>query len=92
MPTKESALIKKCRTWTEKRGGVFHKEHAGNFSQGGWPDVTAVIHGVTYLIEFKKSETEVPSKQQMYTIEQINNAGGCAFICGSFEDFLSKTS
>ena len=56
------------------------KAAAGPYSQGGIPDVCAIIGGHFYGFEVKRPEGGRLSKLQELTIKRINAAGGTALV------------
>ena len=62
------------------------KAAAGPYTQGGIPDVCAVIRGRFYGFEIKRPYIGKPSKIQLETIRRIRAAGGTAeFVCFTSE-------
>ena len=56
------------------------KAAAGPYSQGGIPDICAIIDGHFYGFEVKRPEGGRLSKLQELTIQKINAAGGTAAV------------
>ena len=56
------------------------KAAAGPYSQGGIPDICAIIDGHFYGFEVKRPEGGRLSRLQELTIEKINTAGGTAAV------------
>lgn len=56
------------------------KAAAGPYSQGGIPDICAIIDGHFYGFEVKRPEVGRLSKLQEQTIKAINAAGGTAAV------------
>ncbi len=56
------------------------KAAAGPYSQGGIPDICAIIEGHFFGFEVKRPELGRLSKLQEQTIKAINNAGGTAAV------------
>jgi Holliday junction resolvase len=52
-------------------------------TKSGVPDTIACINGKFYAFEIKRSEDEEASPLQEYNIEQIEKAGGHAFVVWS---------
>lgn len=62
------------------------KAAAGPYSQGGIPDVCAVIDGKYYGFEVKRPYLGVTSQLQKQTIKKIIAAGGVATVVTFVED------
>ena len=62
------------------------KAAAGPYSQGGIPDVCAVIDGMYYGFEVKRPYLGVTSQLQKQTIKKIIAAGGVAAVVTFVED------
>lgn len=62
------------------------KAAAGPYSQGGIPDVCAVIDGKYYGFEVKRPYLGVTSQLQKQTIKKIIAAGGVAAVVTFVED------
>lgn len=62
------------------------KAAAGPYSQGGIPDICAVIHGRFYGFEVKRPEVGRLSKLQEQAIRKINHAGGFAAVVNTPAD------
>lgn len=62
------------------------KAAAGPYSQGGIPDVCAVIDGKYYGFEVKRPYLGVTSQLQKQTIKKILAAGGVAAVVTFVED------
>lgn len=57
-------------------------------STNGFPDIHALRGGIPLYIEAKRpGRTSDPL--QVYRIKQLNDAGGKAFCCDSFDEFLT---
>lgn len=56
------------------------KASAGSYSQGGVPDICAVINGRYYGFEVKRPLIGVLSRLQEQTIKKIQAAGGRAYV------------
>ncbi len=56
------------------------KAAQGSFSQGGLPDLCAVIRGRFFAFEIKRPYFGRPTKLQLKTIEKIRAAGGQAHV------------
>lgn len=67
---------------------VFHwKEHGGLGSTPGVPDIIGCYHGRMLGIEVKTDRGRVSEHQQRF-IDNINAAGGIAFVARSIEDVI----
>lgn len=62
------------------------KAAAGPYSQGGIPDICAIINGHFFGFEVKRPEVGRLSKIQDQTIKRINAAGGTAAVVSYPED------
>lgn len=62
------------------------KAAAGPYSQGGIPDICAVIDGRFYGFEVKRPENGRLSALQEQAIRKINSAGGIAAVVHFPED------
>lgn len=49
---------------------------AADRSRSGIPDIIACINGTFVALELKRSEKEKATPLQLYTLDEINNAGG----------------
>jgi len=81
-PHKESYYQAKILRWLKSTypAAFVWKVAAGPYSQGGIPDVCAIIDGHFYGFEVKRPEGGRLSKLQELTIEKINAAGGTAAV------------
>ncbi len=59
---------------------------AGPYSQGGIPDICAIIDGKFYGFEVKRPKIKRPSSLQEQAIKKINAAGGFAAVVTYPED------
>ena len=82
MIPKESYFQTKIIKYLKSIDGAFvWKEQAGGgFQRNGIPDVCAVIKGRFYGFEIKRPFIGKLSEIQRYTIEDINKAGGGAYV------------
>ena len=64
---------------TVKPVGYYEKRHGSVFTGSGRPDLHICIHGQSIEVEIKR-EGGKPSELQLFMIEQINDAGGCALL------------
>lgn len=62
------------------------KAAAGPYSQGGIPDICAIIGGRFYGFEVKRPQNGRLSPLQEQTIKKINAAGGIAAVVNFPED------
>ena len=72
-------------------GAYFIKTHGDRFTKVGTPDIIACVNGHFVAVEVK-AENGKPSELQLYHLEQIENAGGLAFLLypKDFEQFKQK--
>ena len=59
--------------------GYYEKRHGSMFTKSGLPDMHICIRGKSIEAEIKAENGE-PSDLQLFMIEQINDAGGCALV------------
>jgi hypothetical protein len=57
----------------------------GQYGDNGTPDVIVVWNGCTFFCEFKGVRTKLTPLQRE-TINEINKAGGFAFVCRELAD------
>lgn len=79
---KESYYQKACLKAIRKLvpGAFVWKAAAGAYSQGGIPDICAVINGRYYGFEIKRPLIGTVSDLQAQTIDKIRHAGGKAYV------------
>lgn len=79
---KESYYQTKILRWLKSTypAAFIWKAAAGPYSQGGIPDICAIIDGHFYGFEVKRPEGGRLSRLQELTIEKINTAGGTAAV------------
>ena len=79
---KESYYQTKILRWLRDTypAAFIWKAAAGPYSQGGIPDICAIIDGHFYGFEVKRPEGGRLSRLQELTIEKINTAGGTAAV------------
>ena len=79
---KESYYQTKILRWLKSTypTAFIWKAAAGPYSQGGIPDICAIIDGHFYGFEVKRPEGGRLSKLQELTIQKINAAGGTAAV------------
>lgn len=79
---KESYYQTKILRWLKSTypTAFIWKVAAGPYSQGGIPDICAIINGHFYGFEVKRPEGGRLSKLQELTIQKINAAGGTAAV------------
>jgi len=86
-PTPEAQLTRAIRQLLNSVG-IFHwKAWGGPMSTPGVPDIIGCFKGRMIGIEIK-SEKGVVSEYQKEFIENINRAGGLAFVARSLEDVI----
>lgn len=85
---KESYYQAKILHWLKSTypAAFVWKAAAGPYSQGGIPDICAIIDGHFYGFEVKRPKVGRLSKLQELTIEKINAAGGTAAVVSFPED------
>lgn len=85
---KESYFQKQIMDWINKNipGAAVWKEAAGPYSVSGIPDITCIIRGLYYGFEVKRPFIGKLSKIQKETIDQINRAGGRAYVVTSVKE------
>ena len=74
-----------------KTFGIFHyKNHGGLGSAPGLPDITGVLKdGRGFWIEVKTDKGRLSPHQERF-IQNINDAGGLAFVARSVDDVIEK--
>lgn len=79
---KESYYQTKIIAWIKKTypAAFVWKAAAGPYSQGGIPDICAIIDGKFYGFEVKRPENGRLSRLQEQAIKKINAAGGIAAV------------
>jgi Holliday junction resolvase len=86
-PTNEALLTKGIRRLLSA-AGIFHwKEHGGLGSAPGVPDLVGCYKGCMFAIEVKAPRGRVSPQQQAF-IDNINAAGGIAFVAWSIDDVI----
>lgn len=86
-PTPEALLTKSIRQLLNSVGIFAWKEWGGPMSTPGVPDIIGCFKGRLIGIEIK-SEKGVVSEYQKEFIDNINRAGGLAFVARSIEDVI----
>jgi hypothetical protein len=86
-PTPEALLTKSIRQLLNSVGIFAWKEWGGPMSTPGVPDIIGCFKGRLIGIEIK-SEKGVVSEYQKEFIDNINRAGGLAFVARSLEDVI----
>lgn len=81
-PHKESYYQARIIRWLRDTypAAFVWKAAAGPYSQGGIPDICAIIDGHFFGFEVKRPELGRLSKIQEQTIKKINAAGGTAAV------------
>lgn len=79
---KESYYQSKIIAWIKQTypAAFVWKAAAGPYSQGGIPDICAIIDGKFYGFEVKRPENGRLSRLQEQAIKRINAAGGIAAV------------
>ena len=79
---KESYYQTRIIRWLKDQypGAFIWKAAAGPYSQGGIPDICAIIDGHFFGFEVKRPEAGRLSKLQEQAIRKINAAGGTAAV------------
>lgn len=84
----EADYQRKIITWLKEEypHALVRKITSGIYSEGGFPDVLAIIDGRYHGFEVKRPFIGEPSKLQLQTIKKIREAGGKAgLVCFPFE-------
>ena len=89
----EKLFENKIKAYLKSIGAYFIKTHGDRFSKVGTPDILACVNGHFVAVEVKAANGK-PSELQLYHIEQIKKAGGCAEILypKDFENFKKTMS
>lgn len=84
----EKNFENKIKKFLSAIGAWYVKYHGNAFSANGTPDLLCCINGLFMAIEVKSTHGK-PSKLQLYKIDEINKAGGVAFVLypKNFETF-----
>ena len=84
----EKVFENKVKAFLNSIGAYYIKTHGDRFSKVGTPDILACVNGHFVAVEVK-AENGKPSELQLYHLEQIENAGGLAFLLypKDFENF-----
>jgi Holliday junction resolvase len=88
-PTAEALLTKSIRQLLHSVGIFAWKEWGGPMSTPGVPDIIGCFKGRLIGIEIK-SEKGVVSEYQKEFIENINRAGGLAFVARDIQTVIDK--
>lgn len=88
---REKTFENKVKAFLKSIGAYYIKTHGDRFSKVGTPDILACVNGHFVAVEVK-AENGKPSELQLYHLEQIENAGGLAFLLypKDFEQFEQK--
>jgi hypothetical protein len=87
-PTAEASLTRAIRGLLNSLGIFHYKNHGGLGSVPGLPDITGVLKGGRgFWIEVKAPKGVVSDHQQRF-IDNINAAGGLAFVARSVDDVI----
>ena len=78
----------KIKAYLKSKGAYFVKYFGCGYTQAGVPDILCCYKGKFIAIEVKAQKGRV-SELQKYNIEQIQKAGGIAFVSrpSDFEEF-----
>lgn len=86
----ESRLQARARKRLQREfGGFWFKVHGGPFQRAGLPDHLGCVEGWYVAIEWKMPG-EQPSELQKFTIRQILDAGGIAFVADDIEEAITR--
>lgn len=85
----EKNLQNKCLGWLKSQPDVWYFKVCGSATQKrGVPDIIICKNGKFVAVELKTPKgTGRESEAQKITINQINSAGGNAFVTNDFETF-----
>lgn len=85
---REKQIENKIKAYLRSKGCWCVKYFANSFTPVGIPDILACVNGHFVAIEVK-NETGKPSEIQLYTLQDIRNAGGTAEIVRpqNFDEF-----
>ena len=84
---RQKMKVKPIGYWEKRFGG-------GTFTKSGLPDMHIVVKGQSIDVELKAPKGK-PSELQIFTIEQINECGGCAMVLypkdfGNFKNLIER--
>lgn len=84
----EKLYENKIKAYLKSKGAYFVKYFGCAYTQAGVPDILCCYKGKFIAIEVKAEKGRV-SELQKYNIEQIQKAGGVAFVSrpSDFEEF-----
>lgn len=82
----EKQIENQIKKWLDKLPNCWYfKVHGDAFQKSGVPDIVACINGRFVGIEVKRPDGRLHALQA-YTIEQINNTKGVAFVATSVDE------
>ena len=82
---RESAVVKRIKTWLKENGWVVWKNHGSAYSEVGLPDLMGVRGGVFLALEIKGPKGRTTAMQEKW-VRDIRRAGGVAGVARSVED------
>lgn len=85
MSLEEKKVENKIKRYLDSLGAYYVKIHGSAYMPAGTPDILACVKGKFVGIEVKKPQGGIVTPLQKLKIQQINNAGGIAFVANSLE-------
>jgi hypothetical protein len=86
----EKLIVNKIKDWLSVNcSGFYFKVHGGPYQRSGLPDIMGCWNGRFIGIEVKQPGGK-PTELQQRTINDINRAGGLAFVACSVEDVSNE--
>jgi hypothetical protein len=88
IPAQSEAEITRAIRYLLKSQGIWHfKLHQGLGSTPGIPDICGIWKGRALFIEIKTTKGKLSDKQEQ-KINEINRAGGLAFVARGIDDVI----
>lgn len=82
----ESTIVNSILRWLNKQPGVkAEKTHGGRYGKAGKPDITGCVRGQRFELEVKRPGGK-PTKLQLKTLKEWEEAGSIAAVVYSLED------
>lgn len=81
--------LRKCLFWIQQAGKIPGRINRSKFLRNGISDILGVWEGKMLAIEVKVPGKK-PSPEQVQFIDDVNAAGGIAFVATSIEDVVRE--